>query len=114
MLPKPDLFARLAAGATVLTPNRRLAQALMREFDEHQIGRGLAVWEAPEILPFGAFVERLYNDAFYSAGGAAMPPLLTAAQEERIWRQIVEKAGLLATDETASGCREAWRLMHLW
>jgi probable DNA repair protein len=114
MLPKPELLARLAAGATVLTPNRRLAQALMREFDDHQIGRGLAVWDAPDILPFGGFVERLYQDAFHSAGGAALPPMLTAAQEERVWRQIVEKAGLLATDETAAGCREAWRLMHLW
>ncbi|HEY2338724.1 MAG TPA: PD-(D/E)XK nuclease family protein [Burkholderiales bacterium] len=114
MLPKQELLARLAAGATVLTPNRRLAQALMREFDDHQIRRGLAVWDAPDILPFGAFVERLYQDAFYSAGGAAMPSLLSAAQEERVWRQIVEKAGLLATDEAAAGCREAWRLMHLW
>jgi probable DNA repair protein len=114
MLPKQDLFARLAAGATVLTPNRRLSQALMREFDEHQIRRGHAVWDAPDILPFGSFVERLYGDAFYSGTRVALPPMLTGAQEERIWRQIVEKAGLLANDETASGCREAWRLMHLW
>src|SRR5688572_27268569 len=118
MLPKPELFARLDAGAaaplSIVTPNRRLAQALLREFDDFQIARGLRVWEAPDILPFGAFVERLYEDALYSGSGAALPVLLTAAQEERIWRQIVERSGLLALDETAAGCREAWRLMHQW
>jgi len=114
MLPKTDLFARLAAGATVLTPNRRLAQALEREFDDFQIAKSLRVWEAPDILPIGAFVARLYEEALYSGGEAALPPLLTPAQEERIWRQIVDKAGLLAPDETAASCADAWRLMHAW
>ena len=62
-LSKADLFARLAeghaAGVTVVTPNKRLSQALMGEFDDFQIAKDLKVWEAPDILPFGAFVERL-------------------------------------------------------
>ena len=70
MLSKVDLFARLAEGhaarVTVVTPNKRLSQALMAEFDEVQIAKGLTVWEAPDILPFGAFVERLWEDALYS------------------------------------------------
>src|SRR5256885_12575357 len=60
-----ELFQRLAEGhaarITVVTPNRRLAQALTAEFDAFQIGKGLTVWEAPDILPFGAFVERLWR-----------------------------------------------------
>ena len=67
MLAKPELFARLAAGAaaqsTVVTPNRRLAQALAREFDAFQMQKGLKVWEAPDILPFSAFAARLYEEA---------------------------------------------------
>jgi ATP-dependent helicase/nuclease subunit B len=114
MLPKTDLFTCLAAGATVVTPNRRLAQALEREFDDFQIGKGLRVWEAPDILPVAAFVARLYEEALYLSGKAVLPPLLTPAQEERIWRQIVDKAGLLAPDETAASCADAWRLMHAW
>ena len=71
MLSKADLFARLsaeghAAGITVVTPNKRLSQALMAEFDAYQIDKGKSVWEAPDILPFGAFVERLWEDALYS------------------------------------------------
>ena len=42
------------AGATVLTPNRRLAQALAREFDRDRQSRGHSAWETADILPFGA------------------------------------------------------------
>src|SRR5437773_4341360 len=80
-----ELFQRLAEGhaarITVVTPNRRLAQALTAEFDAFQIGKGLSVWEAPDILPFGAFVERLWEDALYSELGDKLPLLLTPAQE---------------------------------
>src|ERR1041385_6239222 len=67
---KADLFSRLAEGhaarTTVVTPNRRLSQGLMAEFDAHQAARGLAAWEAPDILPLEAFMVRLWEDAFYS------------------------------------------------
>jgi ATP-dependent helicase/nuclease subunit B len=84
-LDKRELFTRLeqghAAGITVVTPNKRLSQALMAEFDQFQINKNLAVWEAPDILPFGAFVERLWEDALYSDLGEKLPLLLTPAQE---------------------------------
>src|SRR5437762_2461143 len=66
ILRKSELFERLAQGrsavVTVVTPNKRLSQALMLEFDAFQIGKALSVWEAPDILPFGAFVQRLYEN----------------------------------------------------
>src|SRR3972149_1416872 len=74
---KADLLSRLAeghaAGVTVVTPNRRLAAELAREFDERQIASGLAVWEDADILPFGAFVARLYEDALYSERAGEVP-----------------------------------------
>ena len=70
MLQKSELFARLAVGhaarITVVTPNQRLAHSLTLEFDDYQLARGLTSWEAADILPFGAFVERLWEDALYS------------------------------------------------
>jgi probable DNA repair protein len=113
-----ELFARLAEGhaarITVVTPNRRLAQALMGEFDAFQIARGLAVWEAPDILPFGAFVERLWEDALYCDLSEELPLLLTAAQEQALWQEIVKEANLLSSAQTAAQCRDAWRLAHAW
>src|SRR3979409_2524717 len=81
-----ELFQRLAEGhaarITVVTPNRRLAQALTGEFDAFQIAKGLTVGDAPAILPCGPFVERLWEDALYSALGDQLPLFLTPAQEQ--------------------------------
>jgi len=113
---KADLFSRLAEGhaarTTVVTPNRRLSQSLMAEFDAHQAARGLAAWEAPDILPLEAFMVRLWEDAFYSERD--LPLLLTSAQEQAIWEEILAGSELLSIPQTAAQCRDAWRLAHAW
>jgi ATP-dependent helicase/nuclease subunit B len=118
VLQKRELFARLSTGHSaaiaVVTPNRRLAQTLAREFDEAKIASGLTVWETEDILPFGAFVQRLYEDALYSDIAARLPLLLTSAQEQFVWEQIVGHSGLLSLETAAAQCREAWRLRHAW
>src|SRR6185503_5801977 len=114
MLSKSDLFARLAqghaAGITVVTPNQRLARALILDFDSFQAGK--KSWEAADILPIGAFVERLWEEALYSDAGEKLPLLLTAAQEQHLWERILDKTGLLALPQAAAQCREAWKLLH--
>jgi probable DNA repair protein len=118
VIEKGALFERLVQGGpvapTVVTPNKRLSQALMLEFDAFQIGKGLSVWEAPDILPFGAFVQRLYEDGLYADLSAALPMLLTPAQEEEVWKQVVGGNGLLAVEAVAAKCRDAWTLANLW
>ena len=121
-LAKTELFERLAEGhaarIAVLTPNRRLAQALQREFDISQASRGLAAWETADILPFGAFVERCWEDALYSAGGAEVPVLLAPAGEQALWEEVIRGSrhsqSLFAAAPAATQCREAWRLVHAW
>ncbi|HWM43183.1 MAG TPA: PD-(D/E)XK nuclease family protein [Burkholderiales bacterium] len=117
-LTKVELFARLeqghAAQVAVVTPNRRLAQDLQREFDAHQIAKGLSVWEAPDLLPFGAFVERLWEDALYSDLGEKLPLLLTPAQEQHLWQEILKDSSFLLKEGAARQCRDAWRLLHQW
>src|SRR5882672_3167585 len=118
IIEKSALFERLArgrsAGVTVVTPNRRLSRALMLEFDASQIGKALSAWEAPDILPFGAFVQRLYEDGLYADLSAELPMLLTPAQEEEVWKQVVGGSGLLAVEGAAAKCRDAWNLANLW
>ena len=118
MLSKSELFARLAEGhaarITVLTPNRRLSQALTLEFDEFQVAEGLAAWEAADILPLPAFVERLWEDALYSEIGGKLPLLLTQAQEQALWEEILKESELLSIAQAAAQCRAAWKLVHAW
>ncbi len=119
---KGELFARLARGhsegITVVTPNRRLAQTLAREFDNSQIAAGLTAWETADILPFGAFVERLYEDALYSDIGAQLPLMLSGAQEQELWEAAIRVSewgeALLALPRAAADCRKAWGLAHAW
>jgi probable DNA repair protein len=112
-----QLFERLAAdaaGVTVVTPNRRLAHALLAQHDAWQLAQGRTVWDAADILPYSAFLQRTWEEAFYSDAGGKLPPLLAPAQEEQLWRQVIAGSGLVAVDETAARCREAWSLMHEW
>src|ERR1700704_129332 len=113
-----ELFQRLAEGhaarITVVTPNLRISRVLTSEFDSFQVAKGLTVWEAPDILPLGAFVERLWEDALYSELGDKLPLLLTPAQEQQLWEQILEGSDLLILPQAAAQCREAWRLLHQW
>jgi probable DNA repair protein len=121
-LARDDLFARLAAGhaaqITVITPNRRLAQALGAEFDRGQLAASRAAWETADVLPYTAFVERLYDDALYSELASGLPLLLTPEQEQGLWEERVSGsasgAALLAAAETAALARDAWELAHAW
>lgn len=119
---KEHLFARLAEGhaarLTVVTPNRRLAQALAREFDARQAAQGLTVWETADILPLSAFVERLYEDALYSELASQLPLLLTGAQARAQWEAVIRASDwgglLLAVPQAAADCVRAWELAHGW
>ena len=121
-LSKAQLFERLAeglaGGVTVLTPNRRLAQALAREFDAAQAAQGRGAWESADILPYSAFVQRCYEDALYSALAPGLPILLTPAQEHALWEDIIRRSdagdALLAIPETAALAADAWKTAHAW
>src|SRR5258706_9204478 len=106
------------AGVTVITPNRRLALALAREVGDRHVAEGRTVWEAPDILPFGTFVERLWNEALFSERGASVPALLSEVQEQLLWEEILAASrlakDLMSARAAARQCREAWALLHAW
>lgn len=118
----PDVFKRLAIGlsakTTVVTPNRRLALALKNQFDHFQVTQKLSAWESADILPFSAFIERVYEGALYSASQTRFPALLTATQVRALWESIIADSGvgkvLLAIPQTAKFAHEAWQLAHAW
>jgi probable DNA repair protein len=118
----PDLFARLAEGhaarIAVLTPNARLAQALQSGFDRFQLGRGRSSWEAPDILPFPAFLARAHEEARFAAGGEALPVLLSPAESALLWEEAIRASRwhgrLLSVHAAAALAAEAWQVAHAW
>jgi len=103
---------------TVVTANRRLAQALRAAFDARQAARGAKAWESADVLPLDAWLERTWEDLLYAEGAGSLPLLMSPAQEVALWDEVVaaspEAQGLLAPGATASRAREAWRLLHAW
>lgn len=117
-----EIFAGRDAGlldrVTVVTPNRRLAAALKREFDGARSAEGISAWDSADILPISTFIERIYEDALYSAQASHLPALLRPAQEQVLWEDAIARSDtgtvLLAVAEAAQLAREAWQLAHAW
>src|SRR5690349_1154591 len=115
-LEKDDLLGRLAAGhaagITVVTPNRRLAQFLRAEFDATRLAAGLTAWESPDLLPVESLVERMWEDGLYSELAPEMPVLLGAVQERALWQHAIAahrpEGRLFSTEAAAGQCAGAW------
>jgi probable DNA repair protein len=111
----PDLIRLLADGAVVVTPNRRLARDLNRRFAETQIAEGRTAWPSPDVLPWGSWLERTFEEL---ARFDAREQPLGADQESALWQQVIEESAfsgsLLDAVAAARIAREAWELQHAW
>ena len=116
------LFERLARtdsadpGVVVVTPNRRLARVLGREFDDWQVAQGRRAWETPRVLPFGAFVVYLHDIALHDPALTGVRAPLTSAQELALWEAVVEASDvpLASPAGAAELAAQAWSLAHQW
>ena len=110
-----ELTQRLAQGATVVTPNRRLAGDLKRRFDISQAAAGKTVWPTADILPWEAWLERTYGELARLDAGQRV---LSAAQELAVWHQAIADSrlanSLLDTASTARIAREAATIRRAW
>ena len=69
---------------------------MRRDYDGERRRQGLQVWESPDILPRGAWLERVWQECAYR-DPFDTPVLLSAVQEEALWEQLI--AGSSAADE---------------
>jgi ATP-dependent helicase/nuclease subunit B len=106
-------FAAIAAGATVITPNRRLATHLKTAFDAAQVRSGKSVWSSADALPYGAFLQRTWEELALAESGAM---LLSPQQEIALWETVIETSRLagrlLNPAAAARSVREAWLIQH--
>jgi probable DNA repair protein len=100
--------AAAMAGATVVTANTRSARGLKAAAERRL--RSSGAWPTPEVLPYGAFVERLYAEALVA--GLATAQALQHEQELQLWRQIIASSAsgreMLLPDAAAALARESF------
>ena len=91
--PARTLLHALAAGATVVTPNRRLARALVALYDQGERGAGRMAWPAARVLPWDAWLPALWGEA--QAAGAV--------PHERRLRSRLQAAHAWTADRRGAG-----------
>jgi ATP-dependent helicase/nuclease subunit B len=113
----PMLEAALRRGATVVTPNKRLARELLAAYDALQVAEGHASWPSGRACPWSTFVAGLVEAA--QDDRLPMPAQrLDAAQSLHLWRRIVasdrERSPLVDADAAATLAADAWERLHAW
>ncbi len=110
-----DLHRAITDGATIVTPNRRLARAIKREFDVAQHAAGLKLWPTADVLPWQAWLERMFAELVRDEADAR---LLSYPQELALWQQAIADSpyanALLDTAAAARIAREAAVLERGW
>ncbi|MBS0012941.1 MAG: hypothetical protein KFF46_03130, partial [Desulfobacterales bacterium] len=115
-------FEQIQSGDILVCVNRRLARNLSGQYARFRQVRGDRAWESPDILPYGAWLARVYADLaeelWQEQSGDLPGLLLDEFQEQLIWEKIISEsgagAGLLDTRSTARRVQEAWALCRQW
>jgi probable DNA repair protein len=112
-----DLFSKIQANTTILTPNRRLSATLLKKYNQEQCAKKHAVWERLDILPLTSWIERLWQT--YCAYHIEITPLtLTTQQEHVVWEDILNQfptnEALLQLSATAELAKSAWSILKQW
>ena len=116
-----DVEKLLTAGAVMITVNRRLSRYLTRRYNQRQIDAEKTVWETPDILPYDAWLGRIYDNTRHLFDKVMSGPLkirLSPAQERYVWEQVIQSSEsgnvLLRPAETAGVAGKAWEICRQW
>jgi ATP-dependent helicase/nuclease subunit B len=109
---KTQLLALMQNGATVITPNNRLTQALLSDFfNAHR----QPVQDKPCCLPYSAFLQDRFKKLCYNYPQIPHPLLLTAQQLRYLWYELVANfTNDTPNDGFLQAIEEAWTRCHLW
>jgi probable DNA repair protein len=94
-----------------------LSRELTRQFGLAQRKRGSTAWPTPDILPFEAFLRRLWREWLFAASPSDAPLLLNPWQERAVFEQAIaecERDRPLQIAATARAALNAWQLAHAW
>lgn len=86
------LIDAAAAGALVLTANKRLARHLREHFDRRMCQAGVAAWRTPQIMSLDVWLQRCLEKS------GQLSRLLEAPVAQRLWELVIAADTPLATE----------------
>ncbi|MDI9818106.1 MULTISPECIES: PD-(D/E)XK nuclease family protein [unclassified Legionella] len=107
---KKELLTLMHEGATVITPNNRLSQELLRDFFKAASAK---VKEKPICLPYTAFLIDSFKKFCFQHPEKSHPLVLTPQQLRYLWRQILTGKMSINTG-LLNAVDEAWTRCNLW
>ncbi len=114
-MPDAELAAVLAGGHVLVTPNKRLARALVARHDAAQMRLRATAWPATIALPWSAWLQSLRLDALAAGVLVDARPLLSAEASALLWERIVTAEDALLDPRGAAGAAaDAWSIFHAW
>jgi len=109
-----SVLAAAQSGACVITSNTRAARNLKRAFADRQRAGNQLAWESPEILPWSAWLKRLWQQHLFQSPGS-FSALLDDRQERHLWERIIAAdQPLLDAGSLAAECSRAWRTLSAY
>ncbi len=108
-----ETLSALQDGATVITPTRRLARTLRRQYDRWQAQQGRRAWPSASVWQWSDWLEQLWLSMHLADES---PMLLNRLQEQTLWEQVIrdtpEARELLAPSDIARAAHTAWQVVH--
>ncbi len=110
-----------SAATTTITATARLSRELTWRFDRQQLAAGKLAWERADVLPYPAWLKRLWRDLAEALPQA--PLLLNEAQLAAAWEGIIRDdiarrahptEPLWNTHASAKISVDAWRILNDW
>lgn len=113
---EPLLARALASGASIVTPNNRLARDIVARFDAARHAEGARAWSAARALPWTMWLDRLWLAALAAHAHPAPRALFDQHATQELWYTVVaaDRRDLLSARGAARLAAEAWALFHAW
>jgi len=116
-----ELWSRINSGATLVTVNRRLARKMAADHAAQMAAAGIYAWESPQILPYRAWLEKLYDSLVLNWDSATFekwPGFLSESQELWLWEIIIRQTeyggDLLQARAAAKTAQQARAICLQW
>lgn len=102
----------MARGATIITPNNRLSNQLLRDFTRTTTH---PVHDKPHCLPYLTFIRNCFNQIQHHHAHHPHPILFSSHQERVLWESVIRDNGAYpCTDGLLQEVQDAWKRCQLW